>query len=133
MRGSELSAHEMARPALQRPSMEALVANEVEEYVECQMRWWGCQWDQAQQRCCWWLAVEDVSRFGKVIWRPGGLSVGAGGGDGGGGDHAVRVPAVLLVHVSGGAPDSVQFRVPDVPVACSNGYSFGGRRSCEPQ
>ena len=28
----------------------------------------------------------------------------------GGGDHAARVPAVLLVHVSGGAPDSVQFQ-----------------------
>ena len=30
----------------------------------------GCQWDQARQRYCWWVAAEDGSRLGKVIWRP---------------------------------------------------------------
>ena len=41
---------------------------------------------------------------------PRGLSVGGGSGGGRRGDHAARVPAVLLVHVSGGAPYSVQFQ-----------------------
>ena len=49
----------------------------------------------------------------KVLWRPlwaVGQVVSC--------DHAARVPAVLLVHVSGGASYSVQFRVQDVPVVC---------------
>ena len=60
-------------------------------------------------------------RTGKVRWRPP-WAAGRGGEGRGGGfhscDHAIRVPAVLLVHVSGGASDSVLFRVPDVPVVC---------------
>ena len=58
-----------SRPALQRPSTEAAVGFDVVEYVECDARWWGCQWVQARQRYCWWLAAEDVSRLGKVLWR----------------------------------------------------------------
>ena len=56
-----------------------------------------------------------------IFWDESELGlVGFLGGRGGGfrsNDHAARVPAVLLVHDSRGASDSVQPRVPDVPVA----------------
>ena len=56
-----------------------------------------------------------------IFWdEPGWGSLGSWGGRGGGFrscDHAARVPALLLVHDSRRASDSVQFRVPDVPVA----------------
>ena len=78
-------------PAVQRPSAE--VAYEV-EYVECDGRWWALRTGRGWARSCGGLR---------------GLSVGSGG-DGCGGDHAAPLPAVLLVHVSGGASDSVQLQ-----------------------
>ena len=53
-----------SRSAVQHPSMEAAVAFDVVEYVECHTRWWGCQWDMPVG------PAEDGSRLGKVIWRP---------------------------------------------------------------
>ena len=42
----------------------------VVEYVECDGRWWGQQWDPTAQRFCWWLAEADGSQLGHTIWRP---------------------------------------------------------------
>ena len=53
-------------PAHSRPPTEA--AHEV-DHVESDGRWWGCQWDLARQRYCWWVAAVDGSRFGKIVWR----------------------------------------------------------------
>ena len=40
------------------------------EYVECDGRWWGQQWDPTAQQFCWWLAAADGSQLGHTIWRP---------------------------------------------------------------
>ena len=40
------------------------------EYVQHDGRWWGCEWDPAHQRYCWWLAAADGSPAGHTIWRP---------------------------------------------------------------
>ena len=40
------------------------------EYVQHDGRWWGCDWDSARQRYCWWLVPADGSQVGHVIWRP---------------------------------------------------------------
>ena len=40
------------------------------EYVECNGRWWGQQWDPTAQLFCWWLAAADGSQLGHTIWRP---------------------------------------------------------------
>ena len=40
------------------------------EYVECNGRWWGQQWDPTAQQFCWWLAAADGSQLGHTIWRP---------------------------------------------------------------
>ena len=34
------------------------------EYVECDGRWWGQQWDPTAQWFCWWLAAGDGSQLG---------------------------------------------------------------------
>ena len=91
-------------PAVQRPSAE--VAYQV-EYVECDGRWWALRTGRGWARSC---------------GSPRGLSVG-GGGDGCCGDHAAPLPAVLLVHVSGGAQIQFNYRVLDVPVVCRDGYA----------
>ena len=31
------------------------------EYVQHDGLWWGCEWDPAHQRHCWWLAAADVT------------------------------------------------------------------------
>ena len=40
------------------------------EYVECDGRWWGQQWDPTAQQFSWWLAAADGSQLGHTIWRP---------------------------------------------------------------
>ena len=40
------------------------------EYVQHDGLWWGCEWDPAHQRHCWWLAAADGSQAGHTIWRP---------------------------------------------------------------
>ena len=40
------------------------------EYVQHYGLWWGCEWDPAHQRYCWWLADADGSQVGHTIWRP---------------------------------------------------------------
>ena len=40
------------------------------EFVQHDGRWWGCEWDPAHQRHCWWLAAADGSQAGHTIWRP---------------------------------------------------------------
>ena len=40
------------------------------EYVQHDGLWWGCEWDPAHQRHCWWLAAADGSQTGHTIWRP---------------------------------------------------------------
>ena len=75
---STVSAHQLARAGVALEFTQACASEEVHggggwldvvEYVECDARWWGCQWVQARQRYCWWLAAEDGSRLGKVLWR----------------------------------------------------------------
>ena len=40
------------------------------EYVACDGRWWGQQWDPTAQQFCWWLAAADGSQLGHTLWRP---------------------------------------------------------------
>ena len=40
------------------------------EYVQHDGLWWGCEWDPAHQRHCWWLAAADGSQAGHTMWRP---------------------------------------------------------------
>ena len=40
------------------------------EYVQHDGHWWGCEWDPAHQRDCWWLAAADGSQAGHTKWRP---------------------------------------------------------------
>ena len=45
-------------------------AVEFVEYVQHDGRCWGCEWDPAHQRYCWWLAAAEGSQVGHTIWRP---------------------------------------------------------------
>ena len=91
--GSELPPHSSSwTPA---PSDASMVLEEEEEeeeeeesedepvefveYVQHDGLWWGCEWDPAHQRHCWWLAAADGSQAGHTIWRPPWL-IGSGPG-----------------------------------------------------
>ena len=120
---SELSAHQMARPAVQRPSTEG--AYDV-YYVECDGRWWGRHWDQADSGTAGSWPLRTGPGSARSCGGLRGLSVGCRG-DGCGVDHAASVPCFWRCPRFSSITECRMFQLH------AHGYGYGRRCSCEMQ